>query len=130
MRSIWLRHDPANFKQTLKTLEARVANDGIVLTEDQDLPVLRIFTDKGTEYCGRAELHDHRLFLAINDIEHSKTKVKSPQTNSICEIFHETILQECYQMTFRKKIYEDIDQLQNDLDLWINHYNTERTHQG
>ena len=98
--------------------------------EDQGLPVLRIFTDRGTEYCGRADRYDYQLFLAINDIEHSKTKVKSPQTNSICEIFHKTILQEFYQMTFRKKIYEDIDQLQNDLDLWINHYNTERTHQG
>ena len=105
MRSIWLRHDPANFKQTLKTLEARVANDGIVLTEDQDLPILRIFTDKGTEYCGRAELHDHRLFLAINDIEHSKTKVISPQTNGICERFQKTILQEFYQVTVWKRVF-------------------------
>ncbi len=105
MRSIWLRHDPANFKQTLKTLEARVANNGTVLTEDQDLPVLRIFTDKGTEYCGRAELHDHRLFLAINDIEHSKTKVISPQTNGICERFQKTILQEFYQVTVWKRVF-------------------------
>jgi transposase InsO family protein len=105
VRSIWLRHDPANFKQTLKTLEARVANDGIVLTEDQDLPVLRIFTDKGTEYCGRAELHDHRLFLAINDIEHSKTKVISPQTNGICERFQKTILQQFYQVTVWKRVF-------------------------
>ena len=66
----------------------------------------------------------------INDIEHTKTKVKSPQTNGICERFHKTILQEFYQVTFRKKIYEDIDQLQNDLDLWIDHYNNQRTHQG
>jgi len=105
VRSIWLRHDPANFKQTLKTLEARVANNGTVLTEDQDLPVLRIFTDKGTEYCGRAELHDHRLFLAINDIEHSKTKVISPQTNGICERFQKTILQEFYQVTVWKRVF-------------------------
>ena len=105
MRSIWLRHDPANFKQTLKTLEARVANNGTVLTEDQDLPVLRIFTDKGTEYCGRAELHDHRLFLAINDIEHSKTKVISPQTNGICERFQKNILQEFYQVTVWKRVF-------------------------
>ncbi len=105
MRSIWLRHDPANFKQTLKTLEARVANNGTVLTEDQDLPVLRIFTDKGTEYCGRAELHNHRLFLAINDIEHSKTKVISPQTNGICERFQKTILQEFYQVTVWKRVF-------------------------
>ena len=39
------------------------------------------------------------------------------QANGICERFHKTILQEFYQVTFRKKIYEDIDQLKNDLDL-------------
>ena len=110
---------------------ADMLNDKVLpFYEDHDLPVLRILTDRGTEYCGRADRHDYQLFLAINDIEHTKTKVKSPQTNGICERFHKTILQEFYQVTFRKKIYENIDQLQNDLDLWIDHYNNERTHQG
>ena len=54
-------------------------------------------TDRGTEYCGRADRHDYQLFLAINDIGHTKTKVKSPQTNGICEGFHKTILQEFYE---------------------------------
>jgi len=92
--------------------------------------VLRIMTDRGTEYCGRVDTHDYQLFLAINDIEHTKTKVKSPQTNGICERFHKTILQEFYQVAFRKKLFESIEQLQADLDEWIVHYNTERTHQG
>ena len=68
--------------------------------------------------------------LALNDIDHTKTKVKSPQTNGICERFHKTVLQEFYQVTFRKKIYTDLESLQNDLDQWLNRYNTERTHQG
>ena len=213
VRSIWLRHDLANFKKRLKALEARVANDGIILTEAQvqalekkklddqacgeidtahpgylgsqdtfyvgtmkgvgriyqqtyvdtyskvahaklystktpitaadtlndkvlpfyeqhELPVLRILTDRGTEYCGRADQHDYQLFLAVNDIEHTKTKVKHPQTNGICERFHKTILQEFYQIAFRKHLYESIEQLQKDLDEWIDHYNNERTHQG
>ena len=110
---------------------ADMLNDKVLpFYEENDLPVLRILTDRGTEYCGRADRHDYQLFLAINDIEHTKTKVKSPQTNGICERFHKTILQEFYQVTFRKKIYEDIDHLQIDLDLWIDHYNNERTHQG
>jgi len=91
---------------------------------------LRILTDRGTEYCGRADRHDYQLFLAINDIEHTKTKVKSPQTNGICQRFHKTILQEFYQVTFRKKIYETIEQLQIDLDRWIDYHNNERIHQG
>ena len=213
VRSIWLRHNLANFKNRLKALEAKVAKDGIILTEAQvqalerkkhddeasgeietahpgylgsqdtfyvgtlkgdgrvyqqtyvdtyskvahaklyntktpitaadllndkvlpfyeehELPVLRIMTDRGTEYCGRADKHDYQLFLAVNDIEHTKTKVKSPQTNGICERFHKTILQEFYQVTFRKKVYVSIEELQDDLDDWLHHYNMQRTHQG
>ena len=91
---------------------------------------LRILTDRGTEYCGKAETHDYQLYLAINDIEHTKTKVRHPQTNGICERFHKTILQEFYQVAFRRKIYRSIDELQRDLDDWINYYNGQRTHQG
>jgi len=213
VRSIWLRHQLANFRDRLKALEAKVAEEGLILTEAQvvalerkkdddaacgeidtahpgylgsqdtfyvgtlkgvgriyqqtfvdtyskvafaklyttktpitaadmlndrvlpffeqhDLPMLRILTDRGTEYCGKAEQHDYQLYLALSDIEHTKTKAQSPQTNGICERFHKTILQEFYQVTFRKKLYGDMQTLQNDLDEWINYYNNERTHQG
>jgi len=110
---------------------ADLLNDRVLpFYEAHGLPVLRILTDRGTEYCGRAETHDYQLFLAINDIDHSKTKAQSPQTNGICERFHKTILQEFYQVTFRKKLYGNLDQLQQDLDVWLEYYNNERTHQG
>ena len=64
--------------------------------------MLRILTDRGTEYCGKVEQHDYQLYLAINDIDPTKTKAMSPQTNGICERFYKTILQEFYQVTFRK----------------------------
>ena len=213
VRSIWLRHDLANFKQRLKALEAKVAEEGLILTESQvqalerkkqddeacgeidtahpgylgsqdtfyvgtfkgvgrvcqqtyvdtycrvahcklyttktpitaadllndqvlpfyaekELPVLRILTDRGTEYCGKADRHDFQLHLAINDIEHTRTKARHPQTNGICERFHKTILQEFYQPTLRRKIYGSIDELQADMDNWLDSYNNERTHQG
>ncbi|MEM6901461.1 MAG: IS481 family transposase [Pseudomonadota bacterium] len=213
VRSIWLRHDLANFKQRLKALEAKVAEDGIILTEAQvqalekkknddevcgeietahpgylgsqdtfyvgtlkgvgrvyqqtyidtyckvahaklytnktpitaadllndkvlpfydehELPVLRILTDRGTEYCGKAESHDYQLFLALGEIEHTRTKARHPQTNGICERFHKTVLQEFYQVAFRRKIYETIEELQADLDDWLDYYNRQRTHQG
>jgi transposase InsO family protein len=66
--------------------------------------------------------------MALNDIEH--TKVRSPQTNGICERFHKTILNEFYQVALRKKIYQTIEELQIDLDQWLVKYNTQRTHQG
>ncbi|OCG76787.1 hypothetical protein A9G42_07095 [Gilliamella sp. Nev6-6] len=49
------------------------------------------------------EKHDYQLYPAINDIDHTKTKAMSPQTNGICERFHKTILHEFYMVTFRKK---------------------------
>lgn len=213
VRSIWLRHNLANFKQRLIALEKLVAEQGIILSEsqvqalerkkeediacgeietehpgylgsqdtfyvgnikgvgriyqqtfidtyskvafaklytmktaitaadmlndkvlpyfaEQGLPVLRILTDRGSEYCGKVEHHDYELYLAINDIEHTKTKVKHPQTNGICERFHKTILQEFYQVAFRKRIYTDLATLQADLDEWLMYYNHHRTHQG
>ncbi|RFC33843.1 MAG: Integrase core domain-containing protein [Candidatus Nitrotoga sp. SPKER] len=97
---------------------------------DTLLPMLRILTDRGTEYCGNVEQHDYQFYLAINDIDHTKTKAMSPQTNGICERFHKTILQEFYQVTFRKKFYANVETLQKDLDDFLNYYNNERTHQG
>lgn len=213
VRSIWLRHDLENFKKRLKALEDKVAQQGIVLTDEQiaalerkkeddeingqiethhpgylglqdtfyvgtlkgvgriyqqtyidtytrvahcklytsktpitaadllndcvlpfyaehDVNILRILTDRGTEFCGKVEHRDYELYLALTGIEHTKTKTKSPQTNGICERFHKTILQEFYQVTFRKKLYADLASLQKDLDDWLIYYNSQRTHQG
>jgi len=110
---------------------ADLLNDRVLpFFAEQGMGILRILTDRGTEYCGKPESHDYQLYLALNDIEHSKTKANHPQTNGICERFHKTILQEFYQVAFRRKIYRSIEEVQSDLDDWIAHYNNERTHQG
>ena len=89
-----------------------------------------MLTDRGSEYCGNPERHEYELYLAIEDIDHSRTKTKSPQTNGICERFHKTVLNEFYRVAFRKKVYRFIDELQADLDVWIYEYNEARPHQG
>lgn len=110
---------------------ADLLNDRVLpFFAEQGMGVMRILTDRGTEFCGKAESHDYQLYLALNDIEHTKTKVMHPQTNGICERFHKTILQEFYQVTFRRKIYRSIEELQSDLDEWLKYYNYDRTHQG
>ena len=92
--------------------------------------MLRIMTDRGTEYCGKADTHDYQLFLALNDIDHTKTKARSPQTNGICERFNRTVLDEFYRVALRRKIYKTVEELQHDLDDWMAYYNERRTHQG
>jgi transposase InsO family protein len=118
---------------TTKTpiMSADLLNDRVLpFFEENGMGLVRILTDRGTEYCGKVEQHDYELYLAVNDIEHTKTKARHPQTNGICERFHKTILQEFYQITFRKKVYVSLDELQKDLDDWVNYYNHQRTHQG
>jgi transposase InsO family protein len=110
---------------------ADLLNDRVLpFFEEQGVPVLRILTDRGTEYCGKPDAHDYQLFLAINDIDHTKTKARHPQTNGICERFHKTIKDEFYSIAFRKKIYLTVEELQQDLDEWLDRYNNRRTHQG
>ncbi len=110
---------------------ADLLNDRVLpFYEEMEMPVLRILTDRGTEYCGQLDKHEYQLFLGLSDIDHTKTKAKSPQTNGICERFHKTILDEFYKIAFRKKIYSSIEELQLDLDSWLKEYNEQRTHQG
>ena len=110
---------------------ADLLNDRVLpFYEEHDVKLLRMLTDRGTEYKGSREHHEYELYLSIEDMEHTFTKAKSPQTNGICERFHKTIQQEFYAVAFRKKIYTSIEELQNDLDEWLYHYNNERTHQG
>jgi transposase InsO family protein len=110
---------------------ADMLNDRVLpFFEQQEVPLLRILTDRGTEYCGVLQHHEYQLYLALENIDHSKTKARHPQTNGICERFNRTIQEEFYAVAFRKKLYNSIEELQKDLDEWIEQYNRERTHSG
>ena len=110
---------------------ADLLNDRVVPFYDQHgIPLSRVLTDRGTEFCGRPEHHEYELYLAVENIDHTRTKTNSPQTNGICERFHRTVLDEFYRVAFRKKIYRTIDELQADLDAWLQSYNEARPHQG
>ena len=92
---------------------ADMLNDRIVpFYDEHEIPLLRILTDRGTEYCGNREHHEYQLYMAVENIDHTKTRARRPQTNGICERFHKTMLQEFYQVAFRKKIYKSIEELQ------------------
>lgn len=110
---------------------ADLLNDRVLpFFEEYKIPLLRVLTDRGSEYCGNLEHHEYQLYLAVEGIDHSKTKARSPQSNGICERFHKTVLDEFYRVAFRKKVYSSLQELQYDLDVWIRQYNEERTHSG
>jgi transposase InsO family protein len=110
---------------------ADLLNDRVIpFHEEHGIPLQRVLTDRGTEYCGNPERHEYELYLAVEDIDHTRTKARSPQTNGIVERFHKTMLDEFYRIAFRKKVYATIDELQADLDAWMREFNEIRPHQG
>ncbi len=98
--------------------------------DDHGMALLRTLTDRGTEYCGIPETHPYQLFLHLNDIEHTRTKARHPQTNGMTEKLNQTIQEEFYAVAFRKRLYLTMEQLQEDLDAFMHRYNTDRTNQG
>lgn len=110
---------------------ADMLNDRVLpFFDEQGVELLRVLTDRGSEYCGSVEHHEYQLYLALEDIDHSKTKARHPQTNGICERFHRTIKDEFYSIAFRKKIYHTLEELQRDVEEWVDMYNNERPHSG
>jgi transposase InsO family protein len=110
---------------------ADMLNDRVIpFYDQQQVPLLRILTDRGTEFCGQTEHHEYQLYLAIENIDHTKTKARSPQTNGICERFHRTMQDEFYSVAFRKRLYTNLEQLQTDADAWLAEYNESRPHSG
>jgi transposase InsO family protein len=110
---------------------ADLLNDRVLpFFDERGVKLSRVLTDRGTAYCGTSQAHEYELYLAIEDIDHSRTKARSPQTNGICERFHKTVLHEFDQVAFRKRIYSSIEPLQADLDDWVSSYNEQRPHQG
>jgi len=110
---------------------ADLLNDRVIpFFEQQEVPLLRILTDRGTEFCGSLQNHEYQLYLALENIDHTRTKARHPQTNGICERFHRTIQDEFYAIAFRKKLYTTLEEIQIDLDEWVEQYNRERTHTG
>jgi transposase InsO family protein len=110
---------------------ADLLNDRVLpFFAEHEIPLSRILTDRGSEYCGAPDRHPYELYLAVEDIDHTRTKAKSPQTNGICERFHKTLLNEFYRVAFRKTLYQRLEQLQGDLDAFLDDYNQRRSHQG
>lgn len=110
---------------------ADLLNDRVLpFFEQHEIPLSRVLTDRGTEYCGTADRHPYELYLGVENIDHTRTKTKSPQTNGICERINKTVLNEFYRVAFRKKLYRSLEELQADLDAWLKEYNESRPHQG
>ncbi len=110
---------------------ADTMNDRVLpFFSSEGISIHAVLTDNGKEYKGKPQEHPYELFLALNDIEHRFTKVGTPRTNGFVERFNRTVLDEFFREAFRKKFYGSVEDLQKDLDKWLEHYNKERPHRG
>lgn len=104
-------------------------NDVLPFYRSHQLTGEALLSDNGREFCG-TPAHPYEIYLALNDIEHRRTKVRSPQTNGFVERFIRTAKEEFFKLAFIRKSYTNLDDLQTDFDAWLHKYNTERPHQG
>lgn len=105
-------------------------NDILPFFEAHQIPVETVLSDNGREFCGRPDKHPYELFLQLEGIEHRTTQVRRPQSNGYLERFHRTLLDEHLRIQGRKTWYEDLPQMQVDLDAFLQKYNHDRPHQG
>ena len=120
VRSVWLRHNLASMKQRLSALEKKSADEGIVLTEAQVQALERKKHDD--EAHGEIETH-HPGYLGSQDTFYVGT------IKGVGRIYQQTFV-DTYSKWAAAKLYQSLEELQADLDAWLEHYNTERTHQG
>jgi len=119
------------YREKTALTAADFLNDKVLpFYDEHGIRILRMLTDNGGEYRGRQETHSFELFLHLNDIEHTFIKVRHPQTNGSVERLNQIIQEEFYQTAFRKKLYGSLEEIQADLDEFIDYYNGERTNQG
>ena len=112
------------------TAADRLTDRGLPCVEAHGLPLSRVLTDRGTEYCGVADRHPSALSLAVEPLDHRRTNTKPPQTNGIGERCHQTVLNEVDRVACRKRLYATRERLQADLDVFVQPYNVDRPHHG
>jgi transposase InsO family protein len=120
------------FLHTAKVPEAAVSTlhtDALPFYAERAIPVSALRTDNGRECCG-TPAHPYAVYLAVNAIEHRRTKVRSPRTKGFVARFQRTAKEECFEIALRETFYESVDALQADFTVWLTHYNTERPHLG
>jgi transposase InsO family protein len=109
------RYDRKTALTAVDLLDDRV----VPFFDEQGIGIDPVATDRGSEFRGVHHRRDRELYVAVENIDHSRTKTKSPPTNGICERFHETRLDEVYRVAFRKCVYQSLEVLRAHLDAWM-----------
>lgn len=119
------------YNSKLPLTAVHVLNDEVLpFFESHEARIETILSDNGREFCGRPDKHPYELFLQLEEIEHRTTQVRRPQSNGFLERMHRTLLDEHFRIAGRTKWYETLDEMQKDLDAYLDHYNNKRPHQG
>ena len=105
-------------------------NDVLPFFDEHRVRVKTVLSDNGREFCGRPDRHPYELFLQLEDIEHRTTKVGRPQSNGFIERFHRTLLDEHLRVKGRTTWYETVEEMQQDLEAYLETYNRKRPHRG
>lgn len=98
VRSIWLRNDLESLKKRLKALEAKVAQDGILLTEEQ----LQILERAKTEKEAHGEIETEHPGYLISQDTYYVGNIKG-----VGRIYQQTVIDTYLERVAFAKLYTD-----------------------
>lgn len=83
---------------------ADLLNDRVLpFFEEQGLSILRMLTDRGTEYCGKVEHHDYELYLAVMKLTTLKQRLVIPKQMVFVNVFIKQFSKSFIKLHFEKR---------------------------
>jgi hypothetical protein len=95
--------------------------------ERRGVAIKEIHTRKTSEYCGLPPVHPFETYLFTSHIEHLPKSQPSHPDNFLCEQFYRFLLKEFFLPALRKTFRLSLDELQKDLDTFVEAYNSMQT---
>jgi len=92
--------------------------------QHHQISIKRVSTRTTEQYCGLPPAQPYETFLMTAQIQHLRLGHSDQMVNQVCEDFFQPLLREFFPAVFRKKFDLSLGQMQKELDVFVDAYNS------